>query len=449
MVGALASLQPRRGLLAAVLLWGTALLAVPAAAQSEKVTVTSEQALVIAGELVARGELDEAEAIIDRLLAEQPDGIDLTQAAFLKGMIAAAREDYEAAEKTFRDILSDRPDLVRIRLELARVLFEQEKDTAAAYHFRLVMGNGLPGEVIANVKRYLTAIENRKIWRVSLSMAAEPSTNINAGPDDERVTLFGLPFQLSDDALSQSGVGVSTSLNISAMPQLDSRTRLEARAGIRYTDYEGAGFDDAFVYAEAGPRISVGRLNAAVLATVSKRQFGGDNYSTSYGARLVLTTPLSQRTRFSLNLSGQEVDYDKAIARNGPVWSGGISIARILDRRTRGDVGIQVTREEAGAGPLKNTQTQVYVSLMREFPRGITAAVRPEYISREFDERAIVDPEIRQDEAWALSMQITKRDWSYHGFAPVFSYSYLTNSSTLSQYNYDRHSADVSVTREF
>ncbi|NHK28019.1 DUF560 domain-containing protein [Parvularcula flava] len=431
------------------------MLGVPAFAQNNSaqsaatVTVTSDQALAIAGELVAKGKLEEAEVIIDRLMIEQPDGIDQTQVSFLKGMIAASREDYEAAEKIFRDILADRPDLVRIRLELARVLFEQEKDTAAAYHFRLVMGNGLPDEVIANVKRYLTVIENRKVWRVSLSMAAEPSTNINAGPDDERVTLFGLPFQLSDDALSQSGVGVSTSLNISAMPQINSRARLEARAGIRYTDYEGAGFDDAFAYAEAGPRISVGRLNAAVLATTSRRQFGGDNYSTSYGARLVLTTSLSQRTRFSVNLSGQEVDYDQAIARNGPVWSGGVSLARILDRRTRGDVGIQITREDAEADPLKNTQTQIYVSIMREFPWGITAAVRPEYIRREFDERAIIDPEIREDEAWALSMQITKRDWSYHGFAPVFRYSYLTNSSTLSQYEYDRHSVDVSATREF
>lgn len=411
--------------------------------EQQNMTVSGEQALKIAAELLQKGELGEADAILQRLVTANPDKVDRTQVHFLLGMIAAAEKDYPAAEKVLRRILDQRPDLIRVRLELARVLFEQKKDIAAAYHFRYVLGNGLPDATIKQVRKYLNAIEARKNYKISLSASLMPNSNVNAGPKDDTVTVFGLPFQLDEEAQKRSGVGLSTSLNVAAFPKLSKNLRLEARAGARVVDYANADFDDAFFSVELGPRIKTKKMTSSVLATTSRRYYAGQGYSTSYGGRLVVTTPLSRRVRFSLRGSHADVQYDTTPDRDGPVYSAGVALTRIIDKRTLGGLGVQVTREQTDANQLKNTQYTMNAYLSRELPMGITGQIRPEFYFRNFEDSG------REDETYGLTLQITKRDWQYYGFAPVFSYSYLKNISNNAFFSYDRHSADVGLTRSF
>ncbi|WP_306251312.1 surface lipoprotein assembly modifier [Parvularcula sp. IMCC14364] len=409
----------------------------------EMVTLSGQQALKVAEELLVKEEYDEAEAILTRLAAADPDKVDIYQVRFLTGLLAVGRKDFVAAEEHFRIILDQKPDLIRVRLELARSLYEQQKDGAAAYHFRYVLGNGLPEETKKIVRQFLHRIEARKVFHLQLGTAIVPNSNINNGPKDDTVTVFGLPFQLDDAAQKQSGTGLSTSLNVAAFPILTDRLRLETRAGARVVDYSNADFDDVFMSFEIGPRLQMKKANLSVLGAFSKRWFGGERFSRSHGMRMVLTTPLSDRMRFSLRSSYAQVDYSSNPGRSGPVYSGAFSVQRVMDKRTVAGLGFQVTREEATANNLKNHQYRLNGFISRELPWGITGQVAPDYYIRDFQSSS------RLDETYGLSFRVTKRDWRYHGFAPVFSYSYLKNVSNNPFFNYDRHSADIGVTRNF
>ncbi len=410
---------------------------------ARSVSVTGAQALKIAEALIQKGELSKAAAILQNLTRASEDTVDKTQVYFLLGMIEAANENFEPAEEIFRNILDERPELIRVRLELARTLYEQKKDIAATYHFQYVLGNGLPEDTKRIVRTYLTKIEHRKKFRTSISAGIIPNTNINAGPKDDIITVFGLPFQLDDDAQRQSGVGLSSSLSVAAFPKISKNLRLEARAAARVVDYSNADFDDVFVSTEVGPRFLSKKINASVLGTLSKRYFGGDAYSTSYGTRFVVSTPLSKRMRFSVRGSLSEVSYEDNPTRDGPVYAAGISILRILDKKTRGAIGLQVTREQAEANQLKNTQYRLNTSLTREWGWGLTTQVLPDIFLREFENSG------REDITYAATLRLTKRDWRYYGFAPVFSYTYLKNNSNSPFFDYERHSADIGLTRSF
>ncbi|MDE2789056.1 MAG: hypothetical protein OXI81_01350 [Paracoccaceae bacterium] len=99
-------------------------------------------------------------------------------------------------------MLVDRPDLVRVRLELARTLFLKGKDRLAKQHFEPVLASDPPAAVRANAQRFLDQIRARKRWTVNLGFALAPDTKIGAvsGGRTVNILIFGteLPFVLDN-----------------------------------------------------------------------------------------------------------------------------------------------------------------------------------------------------------------------------------------------------------
>jgi hypothetical protein len=418
------------------------------ASGADQVTLTGNQALQLAQKLFDEGKLDEAEAILRQLRTSDPDQLDHYQIAFLAGMIAQAREHHEAAEEIFRKILSDKPDLIRVRLELAKSLFAQRKDQAAAYHFRLALANGLPPETTVAVRQYLAQIQSRKVFHVSFSAGIAPSTNINNGTQDSFIDINGLLLPINDPNLQEkSGVGLSSSIALSALPRITDRWRLETRLRATTRDFSQRQFDDVNVNAEAGLRYQGRRLATSVLLTGGQRWFGGEEYSESYGVRLTLTTPLSRRTRFKTRASYSEVSYASG-SGDGPVYSIGTTVTHALDKRTYLSGDFEYTRVDADIDRLSSDQYQIATSFQRELPFGITGEIAPLVYWRKTDGPDFLG-EIREDLAYNLSFRITKRDWHFRGFAPSFGYSYLNSTSNIDFYSYEQHRVDIGVTRNF
>ena len=407
--------------------------------------------LKLAEKLFEDGALDEAQAILSALHGADALDVDQMQVMFLLGMIAVQREDHAAAVEYFRSILDDRPDLVRVRLELARALFALKRDQAAAYHFRLALADGLPEATKANIRLFLNQIQARKVWRVNAQFGVAPDSNVNAGPKDRTVELFGLPFQLDDAALERSGFGLASSMSASYFPRLTRRWRAELRGGGSITDYENIQFDDAFIFAEAGPRFETPGMSVSALAAASRRYFGGEGFTTSIGGKAAFSKGLNARTWASLRFSGAHLDYDDADFRDGPVYSAGLTLRRALSRLSTAQAGVTVTREQTADQVLRNTQYLFNASYARELPYGLTVQAGPDLYLRRFDN---ADPmnagiDFRRDWTYGGSVFVTKRDWRVGGFAPIVSYQYLVNESNADRFDFTRHRANVGLTRTF
>ena len=70
----------------------------------------------------------------------------------------------DEAIASFRAMLIDRPGLVRVRLELARVFFLKGEDGLSRRHFERVLVGKPPPPVAANVRRFLSEIRARRRW---------------------------------------------------------------------------------------------------------------------------------------------------------------------------------------------------------------------------------------------------------------------------------------------
>ena len=69
------------------------------------------------------------------------------------------RRLHDRAIAAFRRILVDRPDLVRVRLELARAFFLRGRAGLARRHFEAALAGGVPPPVAASIYRFLAIMQ--------------------------------------------------------------------------------------------------------------------------------------------------------------------------------------------------------------------------------------------------------------------------------------------------
>lgn len=211
-------------------------------------------------------------------------------------------------------ILSQNPDLVRVRLELAHAYFLAEQWSQAREQFFIVLSGDIPAPVRANVLAFLRAIDNRRSvdWDFDISLTQAGDLR-SYDTDEVTLNLGGASFPATVDRTGSSGVA------------LRLRSAVEARVPTD-TDIEGLGALSAF------GRLSIDSLDAAntefddatLTARFGLRAAGATTTTTlsPYVARRFIATS-AYESRAGLSLSSE---YRVA---NGAFVSGALGFARI------------------------------------------------------------------------------------------------------------------------
>ncbi len=169
--------------------------------------------------------------------ARLADGLDVW---FLRGRCAALAGRHGEAIEWFERILLEQ-DAPRTRLELARSQGAAGMADAARVNYRRVLESAPPDPIREWVLHELQALDGagerttlgasnsavvpRLRWYAGVGVVAD--SNVNAGPRDENVQVFGLPFVLTPGSLAQRDVGLET------WAGLDGQTVL-ARGALSY-----------------------------------------------------------------------------------------------------------------------------------------------------------------------------------------------------------------------
>ena len=147
--------------------------------------------------LVESGRFEEAIVALRPLLRQE--AVD-ANALFLYGLAsvgASQRPDRTDEERdvlldeaiaAFHTMLVQRPEMVRVRLELARAFYLKGEDELAQRHFEHVLAGGVPQPVVANVQGFLAAIRRPAIAGASAwASALAPDTNIGAASEERTI----------------------------------------------------------------------------------------------------------------------------------------------------------------------------------------------------------------------------------------------------------------------
>ena len=375
-------------------------------------------------------------------LSQHPGVGDAGREALLEEAIAA-----------FRFMLINRPELVRVRLELARAFFLKGEDDLSREQFERVLAGNPPAPVVANVRSFLAQIQARRRWTLRGGFALAPDTNIGATSEERVIYISGLPFERDAEELSTSGIGLSAWLSGEYQYPLGERRRLRAGADVSRRDYGGSRFDQTFVSVHGGPRWLVGaNAEASMLASVQRRWVAGDQLYDALGARLEGARRVSRRVTTNARASYHDRSYRTQTYLDGPVADIMLGGIWVVSATVRADAalgwGTERTDSERWRHKRKWLRLGVSVALPRGFTVGGSGEMRwTDYQGNWFPHTT--GGESREDRTRSLRISVFNRAFAWKGFSPRLSLVHEVRETNAQLYDYRRTGGELSFVRVF
>ena len=397
--------------------------------------------------LMSAGQWREARDVLEQLQPVDED--ERIERLFLLGIANVQLGDLPEAAERFETILAQRPDLTRVRLELARVYGLLGRDEKARFHFQASLADRLPSTVEDAVETWLEHIDARKQWSVSVSAALVPESNPVRRTDQEEIRIGGVPFLLGDDARAASGTGLLVNVGGQYSPVIaDDWRGVLATSGAAKL-YSASDWNDVSVQGDVGIARLFNNGTASGGIRLGRGWRGGDHYNTGIGPWTRGRIRISPVVRVDAVVSAEYRDHVKQTALDGwtvsvrPGMDYGISSQTSL--RTEFDIEHVEAREERFGSRLGG----LAVGVTHAFEEGLSVSPRAAMRWRRYGARDPLFGKIRLDRHFRLSVTLLHRALRYHGFAPYVGGFVEWNRSNISINKYHNRGGLIGISKNF
>lgn len=415
---------------------------------SAGVTLSAAQLFKLADEARERRDFVTAETAY-RALAKDRDLELRTEARFRLGMMLADDlRRYSDAAIEFRRILDDKPDVGRVRLELARMQAMLGDLGAARKELRAAEAAGLPQEVEQLVRFYSRALDARKPFGGSIKVALAPDSNINrATRSDTLGTVIG-DFILDEAAQAKSGIGLDLQgqgyIRLGIEPGADLLVRASGSAVL----YRAADFNDVNVGIQAGPQYAWGSNQLTFSFGPSWRWYGRTPYSRTIGGNVSWQRPTGKRSQVRIDGGIAHQTNKRNPLQTADDFTLSASFDRAFSARTGGGVQIYGFREAARDPGYSLASGGASIYLFRELGRATVIGTLG-YGHLEADARLFLYPKRRVEDRYNASLAVTLRALRLGSFAPLVRLKWERNHSSIEIYDYRRIAAEFGITSAF
>ena len=414
--------------------------------------------------LIENGKYDEALGVLRALVKTHPKRTDIL---FLLGLAAIKRSeqpditeaDREAlladAITALRTILIDRPDLERVRLELARAFFLNGDDGLARDHFERVLAGNPPPSVVANVQLFLDSIRARRRWSLYLGGALLQSTNIGRHPHENTIiTVPGLPdFPFRPDKTRKSGVGISVWAGGQYHYPLAERVRLLLGSDATLQQYPGKELDQISLSGHVGPSWLAGRnTEISLLANVRKNWIGASLYSSDIGAKLQVRHRLTRQINFTGQAYWQRSDFRTNKFLDGPLRNFSLYGYWLITPIVRAEAAAGYARQRPKSLLYHNASRWGRIGVSIILPHGFTLGASYELRRKQYKggrNFATLDGSSRRDRTRILRASVYNRAFTLYGFSPQLEITNDAQKSNGQFHNYKSTSGTLFFVRQF
>ena len=394
--------------------------------------------------LIRAGQLEHARVFLEQALPSDEE--ESIERLFLLGRVEMQLGMPESAAERFEAILARRPELTRVRLELAQAYYLAGRDDKAKHHFTSSLADDLPSSVEAAVETFLRGIDARKRWSVSLSASMLPETR---RPDREEILIGGVPFRLSEDARASSGVGVLISAGASFSPRISDNVRGVLATSSAAKLYERSDWNDISASGDIGLTRLTERGSVSGGLRLGRRWVGGDSYRRSLGPWVRSRLRLTSSTHLGLALSAGYRKHDERPDRDG--WRIALTprFLHALDSRT--SIRVEPTFEivEARTNRHGSRSIGLGATVTRTFDGGLSVSLSPGIHVRRYAAEDSLFGSRQLDRTWQLSVRALHRSLRYCGFVPWIGYSVESIHSSIPIHDYRNHGVIAGVSRTF
>lgn len=375
-----------------------------------------------------------------------------TRELFIEGLILYSRGNLTGATKNYRAALAEDPSLTLVRAELAKTLVELQEDDSAKHHLNLLMAEAPNAQEAQGIRSFIDSIDARRPFSFNAYVSVAPSTNVNNGSIYKTVyDSHGNSGDIDPDSRAQSGVGFSAGLSAGYAHRLGNDFSVVLGGGFNTRIYTDSDYNmyGASQSAELRYLIIGGFLGAGLVASENMKndEIGLSYYG--YGPRVSLQKAVSPQDRVNLSSVYEWRTYPDLSMNDGTALIIDGSWNHAFDSSLTASLSAGYDVIETGLDFNSYEAYSAGFSAYKELTNGITVDLNSEVRLSDFDEIHPVAGVTRKDTRFTGTVALTKRDFNFWGYAPAIEYTYVYNNSNISIYEYDSHSVDFRLSKDF
>lgn len=410
------------------------------------------ESLTKASGLLKDGKAAEA---LEQLLVNHDPATASAQEWFLLGAAAKQSGNLDDAADYFEKVLAIDPKAARVKLELAAVAYQLGNAERAKTLLLDVKAAKPPAGVMGNIDRFLATIESnkgQKNWRVTGSTGWIYDSNVNAGPNEDIIAMFGLPFRLSNDAKPAEDNAYLLNLGFDHVIPVNGSVGWQSNVGINWRDNAKIdNLDSLYVSGSSGP---VWKQNGhfiwsmPLVADWVRYGHTNDYFSFSYGLAPQVRYLASQALAFNLSTTVRGKSFDQQSERKLVSWTVTPSMDYQLTDSDSVRFGVTAGQEHSGVTFYSNDRWFLSANYFHNFTKAFIASFNTSYGDSFYKGKEAAYNKIRKDTRASIGV-----DLIYHveqlNTDVVTSASYTNNDSNLAIYEYDQTQVSVNLRSAF
>ncbi len=428
----------------AAILLALLVAAAPCPAQdTDPASDTIREEIARATSLLESGDTREAAALLERIERWAPRD---RQLRFLKAHLAIRQGRRDQATALLRGLLADDPSLLRVRLDLARTLYETGDYAAATYHFELALGADLPDTVRRNVLAYLDALRHAETY-LNLRASIVDDSNANQGPRSSTVNLFGVPFTVAEDARPKRATGVF--INAAGRLALGEDRRWYLLANLEDREYGESSLSYLMTQIGLGHSIPLenGRIGAE--AGYYDSRFRGSALSGGAWARTYASREVAPGAWISPSLLWRESRYPNYPYLSGDQLSAALDASKAATTSLLLTAGLLAGRTSAADALWSHDSTELRLGARKELPYGLIADLRFADARAKYDAEDALFATVRRDRNRRLELELSQRRWSIRNYVPTLYLAHIRNDSNIALYSWRRDVVGIGANTRF
>ena len=361
----------------------------------------------------------------------------------------------ELAVASFREILVEEPEQLRVRLELARALFLQNKDDLAKVHFERVLANNPPPMVKANIIEFLNKIHDRRSFRGFYGFQVVKESNINSESDENTIVLHSLLFTKDDyepkaeTGITFTGVGI---YRHSILDNVDFLTEL----GLSHTEFSGSEYDRTSFDFLPGFEYKLNNQTGLVLQGSFTSNFNNNSPNHKLGGRLRLQHEMNFRTNLEIKLDFGKRYYNSPeySDHNSDEYELGFDVNHRLTPTLTLTGGISVARTHVKNNPdQSNKNLQLVAGISALLRSGYTLGFSVGNSNTSYKGQPGVletkDGLARKDDLLILEASVLHRNLTIWGFSPQLALIHIKLKSNAQASKYKNILTQLNMVKQF
>ncbi|MBB5516676.1 hypothetical protein FHS89_002716 [Rubricella aquisinus] len=409
--------------------------------------LTQSQQLSVIHTLIEQGRPYDAQTLLSA--SRFSEGELGFQAAFLQARLFRGEGFRAEAIALLRQILAERPDFARVRLELAEVLAEDGQVEAARHHLSLLAQSATTMTDRQRFEQFIAAISPEAPLQLRGAITLAPSTNINSGTRAETITVFGQPFAINQSNRQTSGMGLRINASGTYTLPVDAAAQPYVALSLTHTDYEQAAFDQFVGDLRFGVQIGPQERRWRIEALGDRRLQAGRPLDTAFGGRITHRRSLGPRWSGDFELGSvrrASLTDPLATTRTNGVEA---RFTRSLGAGRGLSFGAEVDRVRAYDRPQAGNTGRA-LSIGAFTPLGtLTLGAQIKAGTRAHDGLFPGVGEVRWDRYTEASLNMQDSRLSLFGLSPRLTLIRTVQDSNVAFYQFSRFGADLTLTRAF